>query len=90
MNTRAEKDTSVRIEVTETVDGLHGGPEVWVKVLSAEVLDWPRVADKLDEEDHQALRGKSLLRYIPHYVTEEERMEHGCLVEEWFIWGVRA
>lgn len=77
----------MHIEVTERSAGLHGGPEVWVKVLSAEVLDWPRVAAKLGEDDTQALRGKSLLRYIPHHVTEEERMEHGYLVEEWFVWG---
>ena len=74
----------------ETTDGLHGGPEVWVKVLSTEVLDWPRIAAKLDEDDTRSLRGKSLLRYIPHHVTQEERMEHGYLVEEWYIWGVRS
>lgn len=81
------KGSTMRIEVTQNPDGLHGGPEVWVRVLSSEVLDWPRIEAKLGEDDHQALRGKSLLRYIPHHVTEGERMEHGFMVEDWWIFG---
>jgi len=89
VNTRTKGGT-VRIEVTKQPEGLCGGPEVWVRVLSTEVLDWPRIESKLGEEDIQAIKGKSLLRYLPHHVTEEERVDHAYSFEDWFIWGVRS
>lgn len=87
MITRATKGSTMRIEVTRNPDGLHGGPEVWVRVLSSEVQDWPRIEAKLNEEDAQAIAGLDLKRYLPHVPTQEERAEHGYLSEDWWIFG---
>lgn len=77
----------MRIEVSEHEDGLNGGPEVWVRVLSTEVLDWPRVEAKLGEAEAQSIKGKRLVSFLPHHVSEEERVEHSYSFEDWWIFA---
>lgn len=77
----------MRIEVSRKSTGLKGGPEVWVRVLSNEVVDWPAVAAKLDQGTRDLVAGATLT-YYPHLVTAEERDEHDYRFEDWFTWAL--
>ena len=81
----------MQIELFEQAEGLHGGKEVWVKVLSNEVMDLLDVKSKLTKEQHEAIAHPARLSgYHPHLVTDEERTDHGYRFEDWFIWSVPA
>lgn len=79
----------MKIEMTSKTAGLNGGPEVWVRVFSNEVLDWPRVEKLLSEEQASDLAalGPKKLSYFPHTTTAEERAEHGYSFEEFWVWA---
>jgi len=77
----------MRIEVFNQSEGLHGEPEVWVKVLSNTVVDWPDVERALTSEQFEVVqpRYRKPIGYHPHLVTAEEKVEHGYSLEDWFI-----
>lgn len=76
----------VRIEVSRQPVGVYGGGEVWVRVLSKDVTDWPTVAAKLDAATLAELQGKSMA-YYPGYPKKDESDEHGWLVEDFWVWS---
>ena len=76
----------MKVEVYHEESGLRGGREVWVKVLSNEAMDWPRISAHLDDETRETLKGYKLDSWYPHPVSDEEREEHTYLTEEWFVW----
>ena len=49
----------MRIEVTTTDEGLHGGREVWVRVLSNTIVDWPEVKRSLSPAQADEMAGVS-------------------------------
>jgi hypothetical protein len=87
----------VLIEVFDQNEGLHGDHEVWVKVLSNTVADWPEVKKRLTDAQEAVMKGTSSLpfKYYVHMVTPEEKAEHGYSFEDWWIFkqiapGVRS
>lgn len=84
----AEGKYQVNIEVTITDEGLHGGREIWFKVQSNEVVDWPRVEAKLDESEAQLLKdlGRRKLFWHPDERTPEEKAASPFTFEEFWIW----
>jgi hypothetical protein len=81
----------VRIEaVSKSSDlSLNGGQEVWVRVLSNEMQDWPSVEKKLSEAQGAMLTDlgpQKSLAYYPHVPTAEERGEHGYSFEDHWVW----
>lgn len=78
---------TAQIEVTAQPEGLHGGPEVWVRVLSNSVVDWPEVERSLTEAQKEVLKptARRPIDYYPHLVTAEETAEHGMSYEDWWI-----
>lgn len=79
----------MKIEAVSKSSGLGGGREVWFRVYSNEVLDWPSVEAKLNDGQRAMLEnlGKRTLAYFPHSPTSEEREEHGYLVDDWWVWS---
>jgi hypothetical protein len=78
----------MQIEVFVQSEGLHDGPEVWVKVLSNTVVDWPDVQAGLTAEQEELLKPSPARRPIdfhPHLVTAEEKADHGYSYEDWWI-----
>lgn len=75
------------VEVFDQPEGLNGGPEVWVKVLSNSVVDWPDVERRLSPEQAEILKPsiRRPIGYHPHLVTADEKAEHGMAYEDWFI-----
>lgn len=84
----------MRIEAaskSETVS-LSGKREVWVRVLSNEVYDWPSVQEKLDADQAAMLEGLGLgrkLSYFPHSPVTEEREDHGYNVDDFWVWSAK-
>lgn len=71
---------------------LSGKREVWFRVFSSEVLDWPSIQAKLSQEqaDMLATLGVSKqLAYFPHTVTAAEREDHGYDYDEFWVWSAR-
>lgn len=77
---------ALRIELFEQAQGLLGGREMWIKVLSNQVMDLPTILEHLAPEDRARLNGMKMTQYHPHAPTDEEREEHSYLVEDWFIY----
>lgn len=79
----------VQIEVFEQESGLRGGREVWFKVLSNTVVDWPDVKAKLTSEQQALLDNldRPSMSYFPHLVSEEERADHGFALEDWWTFA---
>lgn len=63
------------------------GPELWVQVLSSEVLDLPRIREAFTADQAETFAGYAQrpTDYYPHWVTAEEREEHGFKFEDWMI-----
>lgn len=62
--------------------------EVWVRVRSHGVVDWPRVEAALDDTQRRTLNGinpRELKQYYPHHVSPDERAEHGYKYEEFWV-----
>ena len=79
----------MKIEAVSKASGLNGGREVWVRVLSNEVHDWPSVAKKMGGPQAAMLDALGIgraLSYFPHNPTGEEREEHGYSFEEFWVW----
>lgn len=81
-----KEESDVRIEVSRQPVGVYGNPEVWVRVLSTEVVDWPTVASKLDPATLVDLQGKSMA-YYPGHPDKDEQDTHGWLVEDIWVWS---
>lgn len=66
---------------------MSGGPELWVRVLSNEQVDLPRVkaAVAADQAAIWAGYADKPTDYYPHWVTPEEKLVHGFDWEDWFI-----
>lgn len=79
----------MRIEVFEQQDGLYGGREVWVRVLSNEAHDWRSVEEKLSDEQRVVLNdlGTRTMRYYPFTPTAEDKADHGYVFEDMWVWG---
>lgn len=75
----------VRIEVIRQPEGLHGGREVWVRVLSNEVLDLPRVLDKMNAEDRAEVDGMRLVQGYIHHPQGDELSDHDYPFEDWWV-----
>lgn len=71
---------------------LSGKPEVWVRVFSNEMHDWPRVEAKLTEAQSAILGdlGARTLTYLPHSPTADEREEHDYMFEDWYVWAAKG
>lgn len=82
----------MKIEAITKDQGLHGGREVWFHVFSHEVLDWPRIEEKLTEAQYALLSslGARELHYYPHNPLPEEVEEHGFPLEEFWVWRKKA
>lgn len=80
---------SVEIEVFDKQEGLHGGPEVWVRVMCNEVADWPTILRKIGGQARleETLKMPRLKQHYPHFPSPDERLEHGFTMEEWWIVG---
>lgn len=78
----------MNLEVNTTSEGLFGGPEVWIKVQSNEVIDWPTVEEHLAEDAQEAIKalGPRRLHYYPHRLTKDERAESGFMFEDYWVW----
>ena len=78
---------TTHIESFGQAEGLHGTPEVWVRVLSNSVVDWPDVERALNDAQREILKPspRQPLNYYPHLVTPEEKAEHGFSLEDWWI-----
>lgn len=61
--------------------------EVWVKAMTNQMMDWPRIKAGLSKEQAAVVGEASSqpLKYYPHMVTADEREEHGYMFEDWFI-----
>ena len=79
----------MQIDVFDKTEGLHGTPEVWVRVLANTVTDWPTIQSRLSDSQKEMLRGSSMRPsgYHPHLVSDEERKAdgHTYAFEDWFI-----
>jgi hypothetical protein len=66
---------------------LSGGPELWVRVLTNEMVDLPRVKAAIADDQAEIWAGYAdkPSDYYPHWVTPEEKTEHGFKYEDWFI-----
>ena len=84
-------DCEVRVEVSEQPEGLRG-EEVWVRVLSNTVVDWPEVKQQLTAEQRELLAGASVkpVGYYPDSRTQAERSADGHKYEDYFIFSVRS
>ena len=81
----------MKIEAVTKSCGINGGPEVWVRVLSSEVLDWPSVERRLNEGQLAMLEalGERTISYYPHSPIPEEREAHGFMCDDWWVWSAR-
>lgn len=80
----------MEIEVFEQAEGLRGGREIWVRVLSNSVVDWPQVKSNLDAEQAELMSKASVLApsgYFPHHPSLEERADHGYRFEDWWTFA---
>lgn len=79
----------VQIEATNKYKGLNGGREVWVRVYSDEVLDWPSVEAKLTQGQMDMLEhlGRRTVQYFPHSPVPEERQDHGYMCDDFWVWS---
>lgn len=77
----------MRIEVFEQESGIHGGPEVWVRVLANEAHDWRSIEEKLGDDQRATLRalGNRKLRYYP-FKPEADGDDHDYLFEDFWVW----
>lgn len=78
------------ISITEIEEGnplsMSGGPELWVRVLTNEQVDIPRVKAALaaDQAAIWANYADKPSDWYPHYVTPEEKLVHGYSYEDWW------
>ncbi|HKN44253.1 MAG TPA: hypothetical protein VJW23_10035 [Propionibacteriaceae bacterium] len=81
------RNSGPSIEVSVQPEGLHDGPEVWVKVLSHSMIDWPSVLERLTDAQKEVLQpgARRPIDYYPHLVTAEEKAEHGFSYEDWWV-----
>lgn len=73
------------ITVFEQTEGLHGTPEVWVKVQTDKLLDWPRYKSALTPTQAKLLEPCSLLPDSYHPARAEADETPLYRYEEWFI-----
>ena len=80
------------VEVTEQPEGLQGKSEVWVRVLSDTVVDWPEVKRQLTVEQREAmsLASEKPIAHNPDSRTDAERLADGYKYEDFFIFSVRS
>lgn len=80
----------MEIDVFEQAEGLSGRPEVWVKIQTDELLDWPRYRAKLDAAQAQLLDECPVLpsAYHPHFPQPDETPVYRY--EEWFVFKKQA
>lgn len=74
----------MQIELTEQHSTT--GPEVWVRVLSNSVVDWPTVEAALGEEQRQLLQSlgeHADLEYLPGWPGSGD---HNYSFEEYWCW----
>ena len=80
----------MRIELHEANDAeaLGGTPELWMRVMSDQLLDLPTAVSRLDPEQQEIFAGyePTPLRYI--MVTDEET-DHDFQFEDWWIFRKR-
>lgn len=92
MGETVQMEATVQIETTNKYVGLNGGREVWVRVYSDEVLDWPKVEARLSQGQRDMLDhlGRRTVSYFPHHPTAEEQAEHGHIFEDWWVWAATS
>ena len=62
--------------------------EVWVKVLSNEVIDLGAARSAMSEDQRELMKLAASYEptsYYPHLVTKEEEADHGFRFEDWWI-----
>lgn len=78
------------ISLTEIAENdpltMSGGAELWVRVLSNEQVDLPRVRAALaaDQAAIWARYADKPTDWYPHFVTPEEKLVHGFRHEDWW------
>lgn len=75
----------MEISVFDQAEGLHGQPEVWVKIQTDNLLDWPRYRAALAPAQAKLLENCESLPcgYHPHFAQPNENPSHKF--EEWFV-----
>jgi len=83
--TPGEQEKQVEIEVFAQPEGLHGQPEVWVRIQTDELLDWPRYRAALNESQAKVVAGcvERPIGYHPALLEGGDANPHRY--EEWFI-----
>lgn len=79
----------MKIEVFEQEDGLGNEPEVWVKIQTDELLDWPRYKTHLDPAQARVVAGcqrnpQSRTEVFAYHPADAEPGS-GFRFEEWFV-----
>ena len=75
----------MEIEVFSQSEGLHGEPEVWVRIQTNELLDWPRYKLALDEA-HAKVVADCVTQPIGYHPALLEGGDNNPYrYEEWFI-----
>lgn len=79
----------MQIQVIQQESGLNGGREVWIKVMSNSAPTLPDVKQALGDQwrDAGLLPTQQPISYYPHFPTKEERDEHGCTREDWWVFA---
>lgn len=77
----------MQIELSTTDEGLLGKKEVWVRVLSNTVVDWPEVKRNLTAEQVAELgyMPTAPVAFWPDQRDPEEKAASGFLYEDYFI-----
>lgn len=82
----------MNIEVIQQDSGINGNQEVWVKVQSNTLTDWPTAKRGLTSEQKLAMNGADLAPcgYYPDNRTPAERAESGYEFEDFYVFRVRS
>lgn len=80
----------MNITVIQQEQGLND-PEVWVKIESNSLVDWPTAKSHLSESQRNTLASAELVpcAYYPDSRTAAERTESGFEFEDFFVFRVR-
>ena len=83
----------MRVELHEANDAvaLGGTPELWMRVLSDQLLDLPTVVKALDPDQGEVFAGyqPKPSRFIPGGPYDEDGPDHDFAFEDWWVFRKR-